>query len=152
MPSGTSPLDPGSAVDDQIEWVELHENTAFPMTGVDGTAISRGSSMPAAKCLPAGVDRLGKGLRHRRRVAGTCDRRIEQYGIEAEFHDRCGMGGSADAGIHDQRHIRKMRPHGAKGRKVERTPAADPIGAHQGISTLHPASSSRSATTRSSVV
>lgn len=49
-------FDPSGAVDDEVERVERHEKTAFPMTGVEGTAMSRGSSMPApwAMC-PASI-------------------------------------------------------------------------------------------------
>src|SRR3546814_6126219 len=36
------PGDPDGGVDDEVEGIELHVNTALPMTGVDGTAMSRG--------------------------------------------------------------------------------------------------------------
>ena len=39
-------FDPVRGIDDQVEWIELHENAAMPMTGVEGTAMSRGSSRP----------------------------------------------------------------------------------------------------------
>lgn len=41
---GHEAVDPVGAVDDEVEGIEFHENTAFPMTGVEGTAMSRGSS------------------------------------------------------------------------------------------------------------
>ena len=47
-PQRHQPLDPVGTVDDQVEGIELHAKTPFPITGVDGTAMSRGSSMPAA--------------------------------------------------------------------------------------------------------
>lgn len=40
-------FDPVGAIDDQVKGIELHAKTPLPITGVDGTAMSRGSSMPA---------------------------------------------------------------------------------------------------------
>lgn len=46
---GYQPANPPGAVDDQVERIELQVNTAFPITGVEGTAMSRGSIRPALK-------------------------------------------------------------------------------------------------------
>jgi hypothetical protein len=48
-PKRHQPCQPVAAADDQVERIEPHEKTAWPITGVDGTAMSRGSSQPAAK-------------------------------------------------------------------------------------------------------
>lgn len=49
MPKGYQSGNPLGAVDDQVERVALQVNTAFPITGVEGTAMSRGSISPALK-------------------------------------------------------------------------------------------------------
>ncbi len=103
--------------------------------------------------MMARLDRAGEGRGHGGRIGGARNGGVEQHGVKAEFHDRCRMRRPADAGVDDQRHVGKMlRAWLRKAGRVLIGPMALPIGAHQGISTLQPASSSRSATTRSSVV
>src|SRR3954447_654002 len=79
------PVDPRYGVYYEVERIEPHEKTALPMTGVDGTAMSRGSSMPARWAV-ARLHRLGEGGSHGDRVSRLGHRRVQEYGIETNFH------------------------------------------------------------------
>ena len=53
---GQQAMQPRAAVEDRIEPVELHSRNAFPMTGVEGLAMSRGSIRSALKAAaPASI-------------------------------------------------------------------------------------------------
>ncbi len=61
---------------------------------------------------PSGLDRKRKGARHCRRIASLGNRRVDEHGIETEFHRRRRMGWHADARIDHQRNVGEMRAHG----------------------------------------
>jgi hypothetical protein len=44
------PGNPVGAVDDQVEGIESHANTACPITGVEGTAISLSAASATTPC------------------------------------------------------------------------------------------------------
>ncbi len=113
--------------------------------------MSRGVIGCAWKAGAAGLDREGEGARHGDRVAGARNRGVEQHGVIAQLHHGGGVGRRAKPRVDDQRNVRKMRPQRPQAERLL-TPRPEPIGAAQGISTRQPASSSFSATTRSSVV
>ena len=128
-----------------------HVSTALPTTGVEGAAMSRGSIGPARNAARPASIAWRESARHRDGIARLRDRGIEQHAVVAKLHRRRGMRRHADAGVDDQRNVREMRAQRAQAKHIVE-PLPEPIGAPHGISTLHPASMSRSATTRSSVV
>src|SRR5438445_12043401 len=145
------PFDPGSALDNQVEGIELHEKTALPIVGVDGTATSRGSSIPEQKASRPASTALPNA-----RAMPTGSAAL----ATAVFRSTASKPSSMTVAACDGRPSPASTISGTPGKcpRIERSavmltgPRAEPIGAHHGIRTLQPAASSRSATTRSSVV
>src|SRR5437660_2233539 len=142
---------PGGAVDDRIDARQPHPRKAVPMTGVEGSARSRGSIGPASRAaLPASTACANAAAMPTGSRACAIAVLISTAS-KPSSRARAACEGTPIPASMIRGTAGKCARSAARPKRLFK-PRPEPMGDPHGISTRQPAESSRSATTRSSVV